>query len=115
MNILNFINELRDSDEYIKHIYMKGSCYKFHILLSKMYKNTIPYISIKKDHIITRYKDRYYDINGEVYDVKDYRTLDIYDIPMVENWSFRNNNLLQLNECPNCDEPLVYNELFIIN
>lgn len=108
MNILNFIDELRNSDEYIKHIYMKGSCYKFHILLSKMYKNTIPYISKEKDHIITRYKDRYYDINGEVYDVKDYKVLDIEDIPMVSNWSFRNNNLLQLNECPNCEEPLVY-------
>lgn len=54
MKILKFINELRDSDEYIKHIYMEGSCYKFYILLSKMYKTTIPYISIKKDHIIPR-------------------------------------------------------------
>lgn len=108
MNILKFINELRDSDEYIKHIYMEGSCYKFYILLSKMYKSTIPYISIKKDHIITRYKDRYYDINGEVYDVEDYKVLDIEDIPMVSNWSFRKNNLIKINECPNCEEPLVY-------
>lgn len=108
MNILKFINELRDSDEYIKHIYMEGSCYKFYILLSKMYKSTTPYISIKKDHIITRYKDRYYDINGEVYDVKDYMVLDEEDIPMVSNWNFRNHNLIKLDECPNCDEPLVY-------
>jgi UDP-2,3-diacylglucosamine pyrophosphatase LpxH len=59
-----------------------------------MYKNTIPYISIKKDHIITRYKDRYYDINGEVYDVKDYRALDIYDMAIsidrtLKSWGYK--------------------------
>jgi hypothetical protein len=108
MNILKFIDELRDSDEYIRHIYMRGGCYRFHILLSKMYKGTIPYISIKKDHIITRYKGKYYDINGVVYDVKDYKVLDIEDIHMVSRWSFSKYNLLQLNECPNCEEPLLY-------
>ena len=108
MNILNFIDELRDSDEYIRHIYMRGGCYRFHTLLSKMYKGTIPYLSINKDHIITRYKGKYYDINGVVYDVKDYKVLDIEDIHMVSRWSFSKYNLLQLNECPNCEEPLLY-------
>jgi hypothetical protein len=109
MNILDFINELRNSDGYIEHIYTKGSCYKFHILLSKMYKNTVPYISGTNDHIVTRYKGKYYDINGEVKDVKGYTKLKEEDIPMVSRWSFHRNNLLQLNECPNCDEPLIYN------
>jgi hypothetical protein len=109
MYIDKFIEELNYTDEYISHIYMKGGCYKFHVLLSKMYKNTVPYISKEKDHIITRYKDRYYDINGEVYEVKDYRVLDVEEIPMVSNWSFSKNNLLLLSECPNCEEPLTYN------
>lgn len=109
MNIDKFIDELRNTDRYIRDIYMNGGCYKFHILLSKMYKNTVPYISKEKDHIVTRYKDRYYDIDGEVYEVKDYRVLDVSEIPMVENWNFHRNNLIVLSECPNCEEPLTYN------
>jgi hypothetical protein len=29
---------------------------------------------------------------------------------IVERWSFHKNNLLQLTECPVCDEPIVYEE-----
>ena len=107
MNIEEFINALRDTDEYIRYIYTKGSCYKFHVLLSKMYKGSVPYISENKDHIISRYKDRYYDIDGEVKNVKGYRELNESDIDMVEKWSFRKNNVLVLKECPYCDEPLL--------
>lgn len=108
MKIETFIDELRNSDGYIEHIYTKGGCYRFHILLSKMYKNTTPFINETKDHIVTRYRKKYYDVYGEVYEVKDYRVLDIEDIPMVEKWNFRKNNLLVLDECPNCEEPLFY-------
>ena len=27
---------------------------------------------------------------------------------MVDKWSFYDNNLLQISECPICDEPIVY-------
>ena len=107
MNIEEFIKELRDTDEYIRYIYTKGSCYKFHVLLSKMYKGSVPYISENKDHIITRYRGKYYDINGEVKNIKGYRELNESDIDMVEKWSFHKNNVLVLKECPYCDEPLV--------
>ena len=109
MNICTFIDELRNSDMYIKHIYSEGGCYKFYLLLSKMYKNTIPYISYNKNHIITKHKGKFYDINGEVSDI-GYAILSEEEIPMVSNWSFHKNNLLQLHECPNCDEPLIYNQ-----
>lgn len=108
MNIEEFIKELRSTDEYIRIIYLNGGCYKFHKLLSKMYKNIIPYISNENNHIISRYKDRYYDIDGEVKNVKGYRELNESDIDMVEKWSFRKNNLLVLRECPNCDEPITF-------
>lgn len=107
MNIEEFIKELRSTDEYIRTIYLNGGCYKFYILLSKMYKNIIPYISNENDHIISRYKDRYYDIDGEVKNIKGYRELNESDIDMVEKWSFRKNNVLVLKECPYCDEPLL--------
>lgn len=107
MNIQTFIDELRNTDGYIKYIYTNGGCYKFHILLSKMYKNCIPYISWNKNHIITRYRGKYYDINGER-DCIGYTELTLDEIPMVEKWSFRKNNLMVLDECPHCEEPLIY-------
>lgn len=108
MNILTFIDELRNSDGYIRHIYTKGGCYRFHILLSKMYKNCTPYINGTNDHIITRYRGRFYDVYGIVNCIDGFRKLSVDDIPMVEKWSFRKNNLLVLDECPNCEEPLLY-------
>ena len=108
MDINDFINELNHTDEYIHHIYSKGGCYKFHILLSKMYKNCTPYISPELNHIITRYKGKYYDIYGEVDNQDGFRKLLDKEIPMVNKWSFRKHNLLKLSECPNCDEPLIY-------
>ncbi len=106
MNIVNFIEELNHTDEYIHHIYSKGGCYKFHVLLSKMYKGCIPYTN--GDHIITRYKGKYYDIYGEVNNQDGFRKLLDKEIPMVSKWSFRRNNMLKLKDCPHCEEPLIY-------
>lgn len=108
MTILDFINELRDTDQYIHHIYTKGGCYRFHILLSKMYKGCTPYINNTNDHIITRYKGKFYDIFGSVDCLDGYRKLSKDEIPMVSKWSFRKNNLLVLDECPHCEEPITY-------
>ena len=108
MNIKDFIDELRNSDGYIEHIYTRGGCYRFHILLSKMYKNAIPYISGNMNHIITRYRGKFYDINGEVTCLDGYRKLNQSELYFVENWSFHKNNLIVLDECPHCEEPLVY-------
>lgn len=108
MNILTFIDELRNTDGYIQHIYTKGGCYRFHLLLSKMYRDTTPYISENLDHIITRYKGKFYDINGEVTCLDGYSKLREEEIRMVEGWSFHLHNLIVLNECPHCEEPLTY-------
>ena len=109
MDILSFIDELRNTDRYIHHIYSKGGCYKFHILLSKLYKNTIPYTNGK--HIITRHKGKFYDIYGEVDCLDGFRKLTIEDIPVVSKWSFYMNNLLVLEDCPHCDEPIIIKNL----
>jgi uncharacterized protein YbaR (Trm112 family) len=108
MNILTFIDELRNTDGYIRYIYTEGGCYRFHILLKKMYKDCTPYISQRKNHIVTRYKNRYYDIDGEVKCMDGYTVLTVDELPTVERWSFRRNNMMVLTECPVCEEPLVY-------
>jgi hypothetical protein len=109
MGISDFIEELNQTDRYIHHIYSKGGCYKFHILLSKMYKGCIPYTN--DHHIITRYKGKYYDIFGEVDNQDGFRKLLDKEIPMVSKWSFYMNNLLVLKDCPHCDEAIIIKNL----
>jgi hypothetical protein len=109
MNISDFISELNQTDRYIHHIYSKGGCYKFHVLLSKMYKGCVPYTN--GDHIITRYKGKYYDIYGEVDNQDGFRKLLDKEIPTVSKWSFYMNNLLVLKDCPHCDEPIILKNL----
>jgi hypothetical protein len=106
--IIYFIEQLNLSDEYIRHIYTNGGCYKFHVLLSRMFKGCIPYVNQDKNHIVTRYRKKLYDVNGLVEDYYNYRKLSVKDIPYVMSWSFHKNNMLKLKECPHCEEPLVY-------
>jgi hypothetical protein len=70
-----------------------------------MYKNTIPYTN--GNHIITKYKGKFYDIYGEVDNQDGFRKLKEEDIPTVSKWSFYMNNLLVLKDCPHCDEPII--------
>jgi hypothetical protein len=109
MGISDFIEELNHTDRYIHHIYSKGGCYKFHILLSKMYKGCIPYTN--GEHIITRYKGKYYDIYCEVDNQDGFRKLLDKEIPTVSKWSFYMNNLLVLKDCPHCDEAIIIKNL----
>ncbi len=108
MTIDEFIQELRNSDEYIRHIYSRGSCYKFHLLLSKLYRNCIPYINQEMNHVITKHKRKYYDIYGTLNHIDGYRKLKETDLSIVQKWSFHKNNLLVLHDCPNCDEALIW-------
>lgn len=108
MKILDFIDTLRGTDFYIKHIYLRGGCYQFHLLLSKMYKGCVPYISAVKDHIVTKYRGKYYDICGEIDCPDGYTKLTTDELIMVNKWSFAHNNLLLLTECPYCEEPLTF-------
>ena len=101
-----FIESLRNTDDYIQHIYTKGGCYKFHLLLKKLYKGCTPYISQRKDHIITLHEGKYYDIYGEVSHVEGFTKLTKEELDLVNQWSFHNHNLLRLTDCPHCEEPL---------
>lgn len=107
MKILIFIDSLRETDFYIEHIYLQGGCYQFHLLLAKLFKGCEPYINKSENHIITKYRGKFYDIKGIV-SGDQFRPLRKDEISRVSKWSFKDHNLIQLNECPNCEEPLVY-------
>ncbi|WP_300440672.1 hypothetical protein [Christiangramia sp.] len=106
--VLDFINHLRNSDKYIEHIFLKGSCYKFHLLLKKLWPEAVPFIHENKDHVVSKIGEFLYDIKGRIpvkYEIL-YDELQDEELEMVQNWSFYRNNLLKLTDCPVCDEPL---------
>lgn len=106
---LKLIDALRNSDIYIGHIFTKGGCYQFYLFLKKMFPAAIPYINQNKDHVITRIGGYFYDINGVYKDYNKYIPLSNDDIKIVEQWSFRQQQLIQIDECEFCGEPFIYN------
>ena len=109
MGILNFINSIRNTDKYIEIIYLKGGCYKFHLLLNKFFNTCKPYINENKNHVITQYKGKFYDITGEIIDAvykKNYTLMTKKDKNIAEEWNFYKNNVLSFGECKVCGEPI---------
>lgn len=107
MDIDFFIKSLRESDFYIRHIFLNGSCYQFYLLLSKFFPGCEPWISEEQVHIITKYNGKFYDVRGEV-SSGGFRPLRQKEVKTVEKWSFQKMNSLKIGECPFCEEPLVY-------
>ena len=104
--MLQFINAIRQTDKYIEMIYMNGACYQFHILLRTFFPASEPHINKEKNHVITKYTGKYYDITGEV-SGKNYTAMTKSDIEMAKKWSFYKTKVIQIGECPHCEEPIV--------
>lgn len=112
IQVLNgIIGALRNTDPYIEHIFTKGGCWNFHCFLKVLYPDAQPYISKKMDHIASKLFGRMFDITGAISVDKEneYRPFRAKDWEIVRHWSFANNYLLQIKECPHCGEPIVYN------
>lgn len=108
MSILDFIDTLRNSDEYIRTIYTHGGCYQFYLLLYKMYGGA-PMINLDKNHVATLYEGVLYDINGVVND-EIFVKPTLQDLEIAKQWSFNRNTWLTLGDCPACGEQLIVNE-----
>ena len=106
MQIEKLINELRKTDLYIETIFMQGGCYKFHLFLKSLFPDAEPMINLERDHVVTYFKGKCYDITGKV-DMEGNIYLVVCDIDLVKSWSFAKSSLLQLGECKNCEEPIV--------
>ncbi len=107
IEIIDFIDALRESDGYIEMIYSFGSCYKFHLLLKKLFPECEPYIGELRGHVISEYKGKFYDITGEV-SPDEFYPMNEDDVLEASEWSFHKYNYLQITECPNCDEPILF-------
>lgn len=102
----DFIKAIRQTDKYIEMIYMNGACYQFHLLLKKYYPECKPYITKEKDHVLSKYNGRFYDITGEV-SGKDATKLTDEEFILASKWSFYKTKVIQIAECPFCEEPIV--------
>ena len=110
MNILNFINALRETDKYIEVIYARGGCYRFHLLLKQMYPECEPMINMSENHVATLYRGKLYDINGVVKD-DIWLKMTQEDILEAEKWSFAKQYTISFGRCPYCDEKISYEDL----
>lgn len=108
--IQKIIKSLRESDIYIPEIFMLGGCYKFHLFLKTIWPHAKPYINDSKDHIATMISGTLFDINGVIEENQRYKFEPIQDseIDMVKEWSFSRTHVLQLRECPYCEEPIIF-------
>lgn len=106
------IQSIRESDYYIEHIYMRGGCYKFYLILKSIYPDAEPFIHQDKDHIVTKLSGKLFDIRGIIEDKFEclYSPLYEKDVETVKTWSFSRTQALQLRECPNCGEPIIYED-----
>ena len=98
-----FIQAVRESDLYIKNIYLSGGCYQFFKILKTVFVESEPYINETKDHVVTKIRNEFYDITGVV--KGKFSPLEDEEIDMCEKWSFSKNYWLY-RECPNCEEPV---------
>lgn len=103
--IEKLIAAIRESDEYIPTIYTQGSCYKFFLLLKKLYPSAVPVKNKSFDHVGALVDGECYDINGKC--DWDWYMMDANDIHVAEKWSFRRHHMLKIGECSVCDEPFV--------
>jgi len=73
--ILNFIYTIRKSHPSLTEIFTKGSCWKFHRILKCVYPSAEPYYD--NDHIITKIRNKFYDINGTVLNTSNHLKFDL--------------------------------------
>jgi len=102
VSIDKFIESVRNIDPEVKTICTQGACYKFAKFVNLYYPLSEFYISLDKQHIIIRYKDNYYDINGKCLG-DGYIPMTEEDRDECETWSFSKKYFVG-KECAYCGE-----------
>jgi len=108
INPIIIIDALRKSDSYIINIFKEGSCYKFYEFLRVIYPNAMPYINKEENHVVTKINSSFYDITGKIARKYEsmYFPINEQQLKKVKQWSFGKNMLIQITECPFCEEPI---------
>lgn len=100
--IENFIACIRNIDPMLSFIFKNGACYRFAKYIKAHYPSSLLYISDEDQHVIVKYKNAYYDIDGKR-SGDGYRIMSVEDMNKCADWSFYK-NFFAGKECPNCGE-----------
>ena len=111
---LEFINALRNSDDYIRDIYMNGGCYNLFKVLKVLYPNSVAFkVKIyntdkEYNHIVTRINNNFYDIEGIANDKYfDRVVVKEKDIEEISQWRFSKTKCL-FKCCEYCGEEILF-------
>lgn len=87
---IKFIQLIRESFIGSEKVYTQGSCYQLYLILKYIFPEAEAYYNC--DHVITKIKHTYYDINGVVNDISNYLPIDDIYIKDIRreaiNWKF---------------------------
>jgi hypothetical protein len=108
IEIIDFISAIRSTDKLTETIYLNGGCYKFYELLSSIYGDAhcVPVINSDKNHIGTAHNGVIYDITGDISELEAWTAMSHDDIELAKSWSFSNNKLSSIGDCPHCGAEL---------
>ena len=106
--IIKFIDALRLTDPYIRTIFTNGGCYKFALFLKHVYPDGVLITNWNFDHVMLLIDGQGYDIYGDAgYEAHNWHVMTQREKEAARKWSFAGQRMVQIGECPACDEPLV--------
>lgn len=90
-DVEQFIELIRTLDAHITTACLRGSCYKFYKVLSRVYPDATPYMNTERNHVVTRIGNSLYDITGRVGSVggkaaDKYHRMDETEIRVAQKW-----------------------------
>lgn len=87
---IKVIQLIRESFIGSEKVYTQGSCYQLYLILKYIFPEAEAYYNC--DHIITKIKNVYYDINGIVDNISNYLPIDEIYVKDIRkeaiNWKF---------------------------
>lgn len=93
-DVIKFITLIRETaNNEMVRIFTCGGCYRFYLILKKVFPNAEPYMIIDPNdnsikHIVTKIEDKFYDVNGEYKNLNELKPMDVEHIQFAENFRY---------------------------
>lgn len=89
----NLITAIRNSFPGATTVYTKGACFEFYKILKSVFPDAEPYYDHHEGHVYTKIDNKYYDIDGRLFDVPDmeYMLKSKHLMKQVHRWVDRAN------------------------
>lgn len=91
--VLEFISLIRDvATKEMERIFTLGGCYQFHLILKNRFPDAEAFKLVNEEgnlsHVITMINNRFYDINGEIEPLENFRPMNNKDIMTAETFKY---------------------------